>query len=94
MADCLGARMVNRDANILFRAIELAESGYHIDCLTIESALVKEGFGEAAELLRNAHLRSGLRTICDKHWHPERAAAENNNVVGFRPAMRMGGASS
>lgn len=85
--------MANRDAKILFRAIELAESGYHIDCLTIESALVNEGYGEAAGLLRNVRLRSGLRTICDKHWHPDRAAADNNNLVDFRTGSQRGEAS-
>jgi hypothetical protein len=82
--------MVNRDATILFRAIELAESGYHIDCLTIESELVNEGYGEAADLLKNERLRSGLRTICHKHWHPDRAPADNNNIVDFGAAMRAG----
>ena len=61
--------------------MELAESGEHIDCLTIEATLIREGYGEAVDLLKNEHLRKGLRTICNKRWHPERAAADNNNVV-------------
>jgi hypothetical protein len=80
--------MVNRDASILFRAIELAESGYHIDCITIESALIDEGYGEAATLLKNEALRRGLRTICDKHWHPDRAEVDNSNVVDLRTRSR------
>lgn len=79
--------MLNRDGKILIRALELAESGHHIDCLTIESALVHEGYHEASELLKNESLRRGLRTMCQKHWYPQRGeAANSNNSSGLREA--------
>ncbi len=80
--------MINRDATILFRALQLAESGEHIDCLTIESALLDEGYHEAVVLMKNEHLRSGLRTICNKHWHPVRAAAVNSNVAAVAAVVQ------
>jgi hypothetical protein len=36
-------------ASLLVRAMQLAESGEHIDSLTVESALAVEGYAEAFE---------------------------------------------
>jgi hypothetical protein len=39
-------------ASLLVRAMELAESGEHIDCLTVESALAVEGYAEAFDVFK------------------------------------------
>ncbi len=43
------------------RALEIAQSGDHIDCLTIELALAKEGFPDAYEALKDAAFRAHLK---------------------------------
>jgi hypothetical protein len=53
------------------RAFELAKSGRHIDCVTIESQLADEGFPEAYVVLQEPQLRAALKAICDRHWHPD-----------------------
>ena len=50
------------------RAYELAASGQHIDCITIVSALVAEGYPEASEILNSDLIRSDLRRVCAQHW--------------------------
>jgi hypothetical protein len=51
-------------------AIELALSGHHIDCLTIELQLADAGHPEVYVVLRDPVLRAQLKVICEKHWHP------------------------
>ena len=68
-------------ASLLLRAIQLAESGEHLGCPTIERALVAEGFNDATELFRNDHLRAGLRAICRRHWNRSAKGADNDNSV-------------
>ena len=51
-------------ASLLVRAMELAESGEHIDVLTVESALAVEGYAEAFDVFKDDRLRAGIRAIC------------------------------
>jgi hypothetical protein len=69
------------NASLLLRAIQLAESGEHLGCPTIERALVAEGFDDATELFRDDHLRAGLRAICRRHWSRSAMGADNDNSV-------------
>jgi hypothetical protein len=57
-----------REEYICQRAYELAETGQHIDCITIVTALVAEGFAEAPEVLNSDLIRADLRQVCAKHW--------------------------
>jgi hypothetical protein len=66
-------------ASLLMRAIQIAESGEHIDCLTVESALVAEGYHEALEVFKDDRLRAGIRAICQKHWGSKAEGADNDN---------------
>jgi len=66
-------------ASLLVRAIQLAESGEHIDCLTVESALAVEGYAEAFEVFKDDRLRAGIRAICQKHWRPITEDEANDN---------------
>lgn len=50
------------------RAVELARTGQHIDCITIEMALEREGFSAAFEALRDSAFRAHLTGICAAHW--------------------------
>ena len=50
------------------RAFELARSGRHIDCVTIETELADGGFPEAYIVLQDLQVRAELRAICDKRW--------------------------
>jgi len=52
------------------RAVELAQTGRHIDCLTIEIALEREGFSLAFEALRDGEFRAQLSALCATHWGP------------------------
>jgi hypothetical protein len=52
------------------RAVDLAKSGHHIDCLTIETQLDREGFVEAHLMLQDPAVRAALKALCDEHWHP------------------------
>jgi hypothetical protein len=47
-------------------AFELAQSGRHLDYLTIENELVKAGFPEARDWLDRDGLRQDLKRICDQ----------------------------
>jgi hypothetical protein len=51
-------------------AVTLAESGRHVDCLTIEAELAGDGYPEAYVVLSEPHFRARLKAICDGHWHP------------------------
>lgn len=53
------------------RAYELARSGRHIDCLTIESELEQEGYAVARLVMKDEGLRERLRRICNQHWSPQ-----------------------
>jgi hypothetical protein len=66
-------------ASLLVRAMQLAESGRHIDCLTVESALAAEGYAEAFEVFKDDRLRAGIRAICQQHWQPHAEAQANDN---------------
>lgn len=57
-----------REEYINRKAYSLAASGAHIDCITIVSALVDEGYPEAREFLDSDLIRSDLRRICRQHW--------------------------
>jgi hypothetical protein len=66
-------------SSLLVRAMQLAESGEHIDCLTVESALAVEGYAEAFEVFKDDRLRAGIRSICQKHWRPTAEGEANDN---------------
>lgn len=55
-----------RQTYISRRARELAESGNHVDYISIESALVREGYPEARTWLDSPSLRDELKQICDR----------------------------
>lgn len=50
------------------RAYELAASGTHISAITIVSALVNEGYPEAADILNTDLIRADLQSVCARHW--------------------------
>jgi hypothetical protein len=58
-----------REEYICHRAYQLAETGLHIDCITIVSALIEEGFHDAPEVLNSNLIRADLRQVCAKYWH-------------------------
>jgi hypothetical protein len=60
--------------------MQLAESGRHIDVLTVESALAVEGYAEAFEVFKDDRLRAGIRAMCQKHWRPDAEAEANDNL--------------
>ncbi|WP_139043973.1 hypothetical protein [Allomesorhizobium alhagi] len=74
-------------ASLLMRAMQLAESGQHIDCLTVESALAVEGYAEAFEVFKDDRLRAGIRTMCQKHWRPTQEAEANDNRSSLEGAQ-------
>jgi hypothetical protein len=51
-------------------AVDLALSGRHIDCITIESQLANDGHPEAYVVLDDPIFRAQLTAICNEHWHP------------------------
>jgi len=55
---------VPRASDILIRAIELAESGEHLSCASIEQALQLEGFADVYGALQGEGIRTALRVIC------------------------------
>ena len=57
-----------RSEYIYRRAYELAASGLHLEPITIISALIGEGYPEAAEILDGALVRDDLRQLCVRHW--------------------------
>jgi hypothetical protein len=71
-----GQAFVRQVFRIRRRAYELARSGLHIDCLTIESQLEQEGHPLVREVLSDPALRARLRRLCDRHWHPPMVAQE------------------
>jgi hypothetical protein len=66
-------------ASLLVRAMQLAESGEHIDCLTVERALAVEGYADAFEVFKDDRLRAGIRAICHKHWRQTAEREANDN---------------
>lgn len=50
------------------RAYELAMSGTHISAITIVSALVNEGYPEAADILNADLIRADLQSVCVRYW--------------------------
>jgi hypothetical protein len=59
----------NKEARQVYmrrRAFELAESGQHIDYLTIEAALINEGYPEARTYLDRNSIRDDLKVACDR----------------------------
>ena len=65
-----GGVRVSLEEIIRNRAYALARSGRHIDVLTIETQLTREGYADASPILHSPILRAGLKAICDQHWHP------------------------
>lgn len=59
---------LRREAYICKRAYELASSGMHIEPITVISALVKEGYPEAADILKSDDIRGDLHVICAQSW--------------------------
>jgi hypothetical protein len=59
-------RKVEREAFVLQRARKLAKTGRHINYLTIERELVRNGFYEARQWLDRYYLRRELQQICNK----------------------------
>jgi hypothetical protein len=57
-----------REDYIYSRAYELAATGLHLEPITIVSALIKEGYPEAAEVLDNPLVRNDLRRVCARNW--------------------------
>ncbi|EHK53414.1 hypothetical protein MAXJ12_30397 [Mesorhizobium alhagi CCNWXJ12-2] len=66
-------------ASLLMRAIQLAESGNHFSCLTVETALAAEGYAEAFEVFKDDSLRVGIWALCQKHWRSSGEAEANDN---------------
>ena len=60
------SRKEQRHAYVLRRARELAASGDHRDYLTIEWAIIEEGYPEARDLLDRDYLRKELKETCDR----------------------------
>jgi hypothetical protein len=48
-------------------AFELARSGRHFDCLSIEAELADTGYPEAYIVLQEAALRKKLDELCAEH---------------------------
>lgn len=74
-----GVVSARRQEQITKRAYELAASGVHISPITVVTALVEQGFPEAADILNNDLLRTDLRQVCAVSWkgaRPEDAATE------------------
>jgi len=85
-------RFVRQVDQVRKRAYELARSGRHIDCLTIESELEQEGYAMARLVLKDEGLRHRLRRICDRHWHPQFAPDPTLRSLedGFNEPSRSG----
>jgi hypothetical protein len=67
-----------RADDIYARAYVLASSGRHLDPRTIISALIEEGYPEAAELLESLLIHNDLRQVCRRHWPGARPVTPNN----------------
>lgn len=78
------------------RAYDLAASGFHINPITVITALVQEGYPEAAELLNSAIIRADLRRVCVQHWRGVKTQIETppplaaNNEARPLPQARAG----
>jgi hypothetical protein len=72
-----------REDYIYSRAYELAATGLHLEPITIISALIKEGYPEAAEILDNPLVRNDLRRVCARNW-PGVAAEKPESDAGPR----------
>ena len=59
-------KKTERQAYVLRRAREIAATGHHIDYLTIQNALVSQGYDEARDWLKPNSLRGELEQICDQ----------------------------
>ena len=77
-ADSRG-RLFMVSASLLMRAIQLAESGQHYSCLTVEVALAAEGYPEAFGVFKDDGLRAGILAICQKHWRTNAEGDANDN---------------
>jgi hypothetical protein len=66
-------------ASLLMRAIQLAESGQHYSCLTVEIALAAEDYPEAFDVFKDDRLRAFISAICQKHWRPNADGDANDN---------------
>jgi hypothetical protein len=66
-------------ASLFIRAIQLAESGQHYSCLTVEIALAAEGYAEAFDVFKDDKLRAGISAICQKYWQPNAEGDANDN---------------
>jgi hypothetical protein len=76
-----------RENHVYKRAYELAASGLHISPITVVSALVKEGYPEAADLLNSDIVRADLRQVCARHWRgaaPEAKPSPGSDPLGLK----------
>lgn len=80
-----------RASDILIRAIELAESGDHLSCASIEQALRREGYKDAAGVLQGEGIRTALRVICRTHWSGSIADPEAIALQQLQLETRDGG---
>src|SRR4051794_40822110 len=55
--------------NVTRRAVELAKSGRHRDCISIEAELDRDGFPEVYVVLDQPELRASVKALCQLHWH-------------------------
>lgn len=76
-----GVKVHSRQDYIYKRAYELAASGFHINSITVVTALVQEGYPEAAELLNSRLSRSDLRDVCARHWQGVTPSADAPAVL-------------
>jgi hypothetical protein len=61
---------VKLSENVRKLAYELARSGRHIDCRSIETELADAGYPEAYVVLQEPGLRSALDELCEEHRRP------------------------
>jgi len=73
---------MDRIQSVRQRAIELAQTGEHIDCLTIELALDREGYPDAYSVCRDDEFRAALKVICDSYWKMEGASGAQRLLDG------------
>lgn len=65
--------------NVRKLAFELARSGRHSDCLSIEAELAQAGYPEAYVVLQEPALRKALKDICAKHLDRAGASLVSTN---------------
>jgi hypothetical protein len=78
-----------RTNRIYSRAYELAASGLHLEPITIISALIREGYPKAAEILGNPLVRDDLRQVCIRNWPGVRVIIGDDRTEKDRPPGRM-----